>query len=62
MTCLGTAPTRSDRNDWHDQLLQRWPAMVKGKVTTSTKDTYANWEYEVKVRVIAETSRRNPYA
>jgi len=62
MTCLGTAPARSDRNDWQNQLLQRWPAMVKGKVATGTKDTYASREYEVKVRIVAETSRRNPYA
>jgi hypothetical protein len=61
MTCLGTAMARSDRNERHDQLLQRWPAMVKGKVATGTKDTYADREYEVKIRVIAETSRRNPY-
>ena len=35
--------------------------MVKGEVTAGAKDTYANGEYEVKVRVVAETPRRNPH-
>ena len=62
MTCLGAGAARSDRNDRHDQLLQRWPAMVEGEVAAGTKDAYADREYEVKVRVVAETARRDPYA
>ena len=36
--------------------------MVKGKVAAGAKDAYANREYEVKVRVVAETPRRDAYA
>ena len=55
-------PARSDRDDWHDQLLKRWPAMVEGEVAAGAKDADAHGEYEVKVRVVAEASRRDPYA
>ena len=52
----------ADREHWYDQLLQRWSAVVKGKISSRLEDTDAERKHKIKVGVVPECSSANPDA
>ena len=52
----------ADRKHRYDQLLQRWPAVVKGEISARFEDPTAERKHKIKIGVVAERRGSHPDA